>query len=208
MTRIEAMYSQSGEWLTISTAFMSGAMDAIEPDSTDIMTAMPAEPEPALEGQSVINLDETKGWQRTITTSGHFTILAPTLPEAPDRFPLRDWHLKLEGLPRIYNRLQMPTLAAIFGEDSVNIINEVYAETRPYHESVGDLLASYRSQGKQDFASVQRLVAQAPTIVRDTAQNLNEATYEGRKAFVDRARCPDEIYCGRLVISKEAIIGL
>ncbi len=180
-------------------------MDVIEPDSNDHVTAMPEETLVVDEGQNVINLDETTGWQQPVSPTGSFKIYAPTLPGSFNDFPLRDWSLELSGLPRMYHLLQRLAIVSAFGEVTASIIDNVYAYTQ--HESLGDLLALRRSQGTLDFAAVRQQTGQMPLVTIELDDDLNQITQEGRAGLVAQAYCPDAVYSGRLVLAKGVIIG-
>ena len=141
MSEMSVAYTEDGEWISIATNVASyGSMVPMEPDKNTVVTASQTEA-PVSTFSGLLNLSIGKFWARGIDTQGNFSVSAPY----DDR--LVDWQLQLSGFPRIYEKLKLRTIEALFGVEVVEQIHAYHGNYSPKRESVGDLLMKYARRG-------------------------------------------------------------
>jgi hypothetical protein len=195
MTEFQAFHTPDGEWLEVTTAQYSGPVLVIGSEDHDITTAM----EPKLLPESDnIDLDSSLGWVPMTSASGTFSIFAP------EARPLEDWTLKILGLPRIRNGLNVQGMVNLFGEDTLRMVNTIYKRTLSRHQSTADLRDQEQTMGPISSETMRSKLGRLGHFIINTPDDLNEITRANRQELLNNTREQS----GRLTVARNVLINL
>jgi len=186
-------YLEDGEWLNIDTnPDYSGNLISVESSGDDNVLATDSTLNMVEIAPDVFDISE--GWARSISTRGDFSIVVPR------RDILSDWQLELNGLPRMYDRLNFDAITDLFGKVATQQIHWYQNQFGDRRESVGDSLAKHQQAGPLNIADA--LSTYKSRTVK-TRQNINKDTLWARYRLYQTVTEEN----GRFTVARTALIN-